>query len=41
MGEKSKTNTNSQFNLWNRVKNALIGAAMADQPAVMTASGWR
>ena len=41
MGEKDEKDKPNAHGFVDRFRNAVLGATMADQPAVMTASGWR
>ena len=41
MGENNKNNDQQEHPVTRWLRNAVLGAAMADQPAMMTASGWR
>lgn len=41
MGEKEINNNQNKSPVARWFKNAILGATMADQPAMMTASGWR
>lgn len=41
MGEKEINNNQNKYPVARQFKNAILGATMADQPAIMTASGWR
>ena len=41
MGEKENNNNQNGSPVTRWLRNAVLGATMADQPAMMTASGWR
>lgn len=41
MGEKEKNDNQQEHPVLKWFRNAVLGATMADQPAMMTASGWR
>ena len=41
MGEKENNNNQNESLVTRWLRNAVFGATMADQPAMMTASGWR
>lgn len=41
MGEKENNNNQNGSPVTKWLRNAVLGATMADQPAMMTASGWR
>ena len=41
MGEKENNNNQNRSPVTRWLRNAVLGATMADQPAMMTASGWR
>ena len=41
MGENDEKDKPNAYGFMDRFRNAVLGAAMADQPAMMTASGWR
>lgn len=41
MGEKEKNDNQQEHPVLKWFRNAVLGATMADQPAIMTASGWR
>ena len=41
MGEKENNNNQNESPVIRWLRNAILSATMADQPAMMTASGWR
>jgi hypothetical protein len=41
MGENDEKDKPNAYGFMDRFRNAVLGATMADQPAMMTASGWR
>ena len=41
MGEKENNNNQHESPVTRWLRNAVLSATMADQPAMITASGWR
>ena len=41
MGENDEKDKPNVYGFMDRFRNTVLGATMADQPAMMTASGWR